>query len=154
MRKTLPDYITKPLNLLTYEEWELLCDRCGLCCIHKVEDEKGHLYLTNVACKFLDIENIHCQCYGERAVRQSLCQSLSFNNISQNLSWLPQTCAYRRRYENKLLPDWHPLITNDYGSVQKAGLKIQDKVVSENLFPMIDWEKHIVPDNYFEKDLH
>jgi hypothetical protein len=154
MNKRLPFNIKKPLKHFSHDEWERLCDRCGLCCIHKVEDQDGHFYLTDVACKFLDINTIQCRCYNSRDSKQSLCQSLTHKNIAKHLKWLPETCAYRRVYEQKPLPSWHPLITNDYRSVQKAGVIIQDKVVSENMFPVINWDEHIVPDDYFLKDIH
>jgi len=42
----------KPLSALDRGEWEALCDGCGRCCLHKLEDEEtGELYPTNVACK-------------------------------------------------------------------------------------------------------
>ena len=44
-----------PLEALGREEWEALCDGCGKCCVHKLEDEEtGELLPTNVACRLLD----------------------------------------------------------------------------------------------------
>jgi len=33
----------KPLSSLDRGEWEALCDGCGRCCVHKIEDEETGL---------------------------------------------------------------------------------------------------------------
>lgn len=46
---TQPDFLQKPLTAMTTEEWESLCDGCGLCCQIGVEDEDtGEIALSNV----------------------------------------------------------------------------------------------------------
>jgi uncharacterized protein len=51
----------KSLAEMTSEEWEALCDGCGICCMYKIEDEDtGEIELTSVACRFLDLENVTC----------------------------------------------------------------------------------------------
>jgi uncharacterized cysteine cluster protein YcgN (CxxCxxCC family) len=42
------------LSKLNEAEWENLCDGCGRCCLHKVEDETGKVYFTNVVCQYLE----------------------------------------------------------------------------------------------------
>ena len=50
-----------PLEALDRAEWEALCDGCGRCCLHKLEDEDtGEISLTNVACRLLDTETARC----------------------------------------------------------------------------------------------
>ena len=45
----------KPIEALDRGEWEALCDGCGNCCMHKIEDaDTGRIYDTNVSCRLLD----------------------------------------------------------------------------------------------------
>ncbi len=55
------------LGELTRAEWEALCDGCGRCCLHKIEDaDTGEISGTNVACKLLDTETARCSDYRNR----------------------------------------------------------------------------------------
>jgi len=144
MKNNNTTWLTWPLSALNEYQWEQLCDRCGLCCIHKIENQNGDIFLTDVACKYLDIQTVSCRCYHKRAHNQTLCRVLTPDNIEKNLVWLPETCAYRLRFENKPLPLWHPLLSNDPNSQRKAGIDIRDKVISENFITGADWEEHIV----------
>ena len=81
----------KPLAELNGGEWEALCDGCGRCCVHKLEDEEsGLLYPTNVACKLLDRRNGRCTDYANRMKLVSDCVKLDRKNLS-GLDWLPET---------------------------------------------------------------
>lgn len=113
---------TKTLEQMSADEWESLCDGCGLCCLVKIEDEDtGEVFNTSVSCRQLDVDVCRCTDYKNRLTDVSMCLQLSLENLPQ-LSWLPESCAYKRLYENKSLPVWHPLITKDKNSVHDAGI--------------------------------
>jgi len=113
------------------DEWEALCDGCGLCCLVKIEDEdSGRVYNTSVSCKQLDIESCRCRDYKNRLNDVPMCTKLRLENIAQ-LDWLPESCAYKRIYENKTLPSWHPLISKDNNAVHQAGVSAKWFAVSE-----------------------
>ena len=96
----------QPLASLDRGEWEALCDGCGRCCLHKLEDEdNGDYYLTNVACKLLDSHAGRCTDYKKRKQLVDDCVQLERGRID-NLGWLPSTCAYRLRAEGEPLKDW------------------------------------------------
>jgi len=64
---TAPAFWEQPLETLDRAEWEALCDGCGKCCLIKAEDEDdGQIYMTNIACKLLDIEQARCNDYRRR----------------------------------------------------------------------------------------
>jgi len=111
----------KSLEQMSVDEWEALCDGCGLCCLVKIEDEDtGKIYNTSVSCKQLNIETCCCRDYKNRLTEAPMCIQLTSENLPE-LNWLPDTCAYKRLQKNKPLPLWHPLITGDKNSVHDAG---------------------------------
>ena len=134
-----------PLNALTRAEWEALCDGCGRCCLHKIEDaDTGEIIDTNVACRLLDTGTARCTDYRNRKAFVPDCLRLT-PAIVASVSWLPVTCAYRLREEDKPLYDWHPLISGDPDSVLRAGVSVVGRVVSEvDAGPLehhiVDWE--------------
>ena len=111
---------------MTHDEWESLCDGCGRCCLHKLEDEDdGRIYYTRAACDLLDIKSCRCKDYPNREKLMPDCIQLSVDH-AQYFDWLPETCAYRLLAEGEPLPEWHPLITGDPDSVIKAGISVRD----------------------------
>ena len=121
-----------PIESLNREEWEKLCDGCGKCCLHKLEDEEtGELLPTNVACRLLDRSTCRCTNYKLRRVFVPDCVRLDAASLRE-IDWLPSTCAYRLRGEGKPLQDWHPLISGDPESVHKAGMSVRGWTISED----------------------
>ena len=116
---------------MSHKEWESLCDGCGRCCLHKLEDEdNGDIYYTKVACRILDLKTCRCKRYPERSSLVSDCICLIPSNRGP-FHWLPPTCAYRLLDEGKELPEWHPLITNHQESTHTAGISVRDFAIAE-----------------------
>ena len=120
-----------PLEALDRAQWEALCDGCGKCCVHKLEDDvTGELFPTNVACKLLDRHSGRCSNYRHRRAFVPECVRLT-PKLAATLDWLPDTCAYRLRAEGKPLADWHPLNSGDPESVHRAGISVRGWTISE-----------------------
>ena len=120
----------KPLAELSRAEWEALCDGCGKCCLHKVEDEDtGQIHPTNIACKLLDRATCRCSHYKGRKALVPDCVRLTPEKVG-SLSWLPSTCAYRLLAEGRDLFDWHPLVSGDPASVHRAGVSVRGRVTA------------------------
>ena len=133
---------TKKLADMTTEEWESLCDNCGKCCLHKLEDEDtGEIAYTNVACKLINLKSCRCTRYAERTQLVAECLDLRQYDFTQ-YHWLPATCAYRLLNDGKELPVWHPLRSGRAVSVKKAGIAISRYAIKESA--SIDLEDHII----------
>jgi uncharacterized cysteine cluster protein YcgN (CxxCxxCC family) len=130
------------LDKLDRAQWEALCDGCGKCCIHKLEDEEtGELLPTNVACRLLDRRMGRCSDYKHRHAYVSECVRLNAGNVSK-IEWLPSTCAYRLRANGEQLPEWHYLVCGDPEAVHRAGESTRGWTVSED--EAGDFEHHLV----------
>lgn len=137
-----PRFWELPLASLDRAEWEALCDGCGKCCLHKLEEaETGRIYPTNVACRLLDRETSRCKDYKNRRAFVPDCVRLNAHNVS-DIEWLPASCAYRLRDEGKPLFAWHYLISGDRESVHEAGISVRGWTVSED--EAGDLEHHLV----------
>ena len=122
---------TKSLTELSKAEWESLCDGCGRCCLHKLEDDdSGEVFFTSVSCRLLDTEHCRCTRYPQRLQYVPDCIVLTPEQLIGS-SALPTSCAYRRLAEGRDLPDWHPLISGDIESVHLSGMSVRGKVISE-----------------------
>ena len=122
---------TKGLDQMTRSEWESLCDGCGKCCLHKLQDpDTDEVQATNVACKLLDLETARCSDYKHRKIRVPDCLRLTARNMADT-PWLPRTCAYRLLAEGERLTEWHYLVCGDREAVHRAGESIRGWTISE-----------------------
>jgi uncharacterized protein len=134
----------KSLEQMNTKEWELLCDGCGKCCLHKLEDENsGEIAYTRVICRYFEESSCRCQVYASRKTLVPTCVILQPDNL-KDLPWMPSTCAYRLLYEGKNLPDWHPLISGNREAIVESGITVSGKVISEEYVHEDGYDEHLV----------
>ncbi|PID35982.1 MAG: hypothetical protein CR993_07395 [Rhodobacterales bacterium] len=136
---------TLPLSELTPGEWEALCDGCGKCCLNKLEDaDTGEVHFTRISCKLLDTDTCRCTKYETRLQYVPECVVLSPKSLPDVAYFMPASCAYRLRHEDKPLPDWHPLRTGDTNSTRAAGASVAGWAISEETVDEDDWEFYLI----------
>jgi len=126
--------MNSPLLALSPEEWEALCDRCGRCCLVKLEDEDtGELHYTNVACRYLDIDACRCTDYANRATINPRCMVLSPDHLNV-LALMPGSCAYRLVHEGRKL-DVNP------GELSVSGRVVSEEYIHDDQLPehIVEW---------------
>lgn len=134
----------KRLQDMTQDEFEAVCDGCGKCCLHKLEDEDtGDVYYTKVACRFLEASNCRCRTYPTRQQEVPDCVVLTPDTVADTW-WLPETCAYKLLDQGLPLFDWHPLVSGDPESVHKAGMSVANKVIAEQDVNLDDLEDYVI----------
>jgi len=149
-----PFWTAKSLSEMSRAEWESLCDRCGRCCLNKLEDEEtAEIFWTDVACKLLDHGTCLCKSYANRHDFVPDCVELDVEEVvTQTYTWLPPTCAYRLLAAGEDLFSWHPLISGDPETVHTAGISVRNRVRSEEDIPVegledfiVDWPGEVPP---------
>lgn len=144
-----PFWHRKKLHEFSAKEWEDLCDRCGLCCMHKLEDvDTGRIYRTSIACDLLDKESCSCLHYRKRFNFVPDCVRVT-QEIVQHVNWLPETCAYRLIAQGKDLPPWHHLQSNDKRTVHEKGVSVRGKIAryESEVEKIEDYFSYIVEDD-------
>ncbi len=133
----------QPLDSLNREEWEALCDGCGKCCLHKLEDEQDRRAPRHQrrlpAARPDQLPLLQLQ--AAPRVRARL-RAARRRPACASIDWLPSTCAYRLRAEGKPLADWHYLISGDRETVHEAGMSVRGWTISED--EAGDLEHHLV----------
>lgn len=147
-----PFWEAKRLEQMTVQEWESLCDGCGLCCLVRFEDDDtGEIIPTRVSCRLFDDKLCRCSDYENRKKQVPDCIKLTPWNIEQ-LEWMPLSCGYRRVWEGRGLADWHPLISGDPESVHRAGVSVRGQTINEReLADPEDAVAHLAPDLLVER---
>lgn len=136
-----PKFWEKPLTELNQKEWEKLCDGCGRCCLKKFSDfESEEVVYTRIICRYFVEGSSSCACYSERTELVPDCLDVRLMDL-KTTSWMPDTCAYRLRFENKPLFDWHPLIAGSRNKMTAAGIGVSGRIISE---------EHVHPDGFEE----
>ena len=134
---------TKNLIDMNENEWESLCDKCGKCCVIKLEDfDTQEVHYTNVSCKLLCEKSASCKNYENRKSIVPDCIILSPDNL-KDLKWMPETCAYKLLNEGKELPYWHPLLSGNDKEIVNSGNSVKNKVTNENIIKIKDLPDYI-----------
>jgi uncharacterized cysteine cluster protein YcgN (CxxCxxCC family) len=133
-----------PLESLNQAEWEALCDGCGRCCLKKfIGEDSEEILWTRVVCRYFRESDNRCTCYGQRSERVPDCLQVR-DMTSDQVHWMPPTCAYRLRWENRPLFPWHPLLSGDANSVRRSGIAINGRVLSEEYVHPDGMEEHVI----------
>ena len=129
---------------MSKQEWESLCDGCGMCCVNKLEYEgTGELAQTDTCCKLLDPKTARCRDYKNRKKIVPDCIQLT-PKVVEKMDWLPKTCAYRLVHFKQDLYWWHPLVSGDPETVHQAGISARGRVIPEDQVEdiserVVDW---------------
>ena len=124
-------WTTTELADMTDSEWESLCDGCGLCCVHLLQDDLGQVYQTEVVCDLIDLNSCQCTRYAERQQLVPDCNKVSLA-LPEAFPTMPETCAYRRLYYGQDIPEWHPLVTGSTDAMHAGGHSARGKVIHES----------------------
>lgn len=144
MQATPSFWKTKTFAQMSTQEWESLCDGCGKCCLHKLEDEEdGEVYYTDIACRYLDGNNCRCKDYTNRLALVPECLQLRPQDVAQ-FHWLPATCAYRLLAQGEELPLWHHLISGNPDLIHQLGFSVQGRTVSETSLDEDDYQERVI----------
>jgi uncharacterized cysteine cluster protein YcgN (CxxCxxCC family) len=79
------------------DDWEALCQRCGLCCYEKRYTRGGMVVDLRLPCRYLDEKSRQCSVYERRFVACPECRRMTvFHALF--CGYLPASCGYVRRF--------------------------------------------------------
>ena len=129
---------------LNDRELEKLCDGCGRCCLKKFADaDSEEVVYTRVICRYFEQKDSHCGCYEQRTELVPDCLDVRSMDLKSS-SWMPDTCAYRLRFEAKPLYDWHPLLAGSRQKMVEAEILVAGRVISEQHVHPDGFDEHII----------
>jgi uncharacterized cysteine cluster protein YcgN (CxxCxxCC family) len=140
-----PFWKNKQLTEMTPEEWELVCDGCGKCCLQQLQDEDtSTLVFTNVACDLLVDGSCRCEDYPNRSSRVPSCLTMTPQNIKQCVEFAPPSCAYSLLLQGKPLPDWHHLESGSRETVHQTGNSVRGRITHQRAVDSSKLEDYII----------
>lgn len=77
------------------EKWDSYCNRCGMCCFEKIEDDRGNIFYTQTPCRYLNVVSRKCKIFERRFEINNSCIKLT-PELVRTLRWLPPDCGYRK----------------------------------------------------------
>ena len=84
--------------------WDSLCRKRGRCCFEKLEDERGRVFYTTTACRYLDLDSRCCKIFENRQLINPECIALT-PALVRSLEWLPDDCGYRMALADSSQPE-------------------------------------------------
>lgn len=147
----------KSLEEMTTQEWEGLCDGCAKCCLHKFIDDESveeaettdhcatgeEVHYTNIVCSLLNTKSCQCTQYESRTTLVPDCVKLTKDNL-KDIFFMPPSCSYRRLYEGRGLPSWHPLLNKGKKHLMhQQGMSVRGKTVYETDVDLEKFEDYI-----------
>lgn len=122
---------------LSEEEWELVCAKCGKCCVTKTQKGK-FCFFSNIVCQHLLLPACNCAVYKNR-LKTGSCVKVNRALLRDQPELLPNDCAYKILKLTGDLPIWHPLKAGNPNSTLLSQKSI-------NTFNPV-YEKDISPNN-------
>ena len=84
----------KHLQRMTPAEYDAICKRCGVCCLHKLEGPLGVTYYMKSCCEHLNPQTRQCAVYANRLSLQSGRCCKVTPQLAAEAKLVPTSCGY------------------------------------------------------------